>query len=51
MEELKQILVVMGVGIPSIVTIGLFMLKKMITMSEDISFLKGIHHELDKNNK
>ena len=41
MEEMKQLLFILGAGIPTIGAIGLFMIKKIMDMSEDIAALKA----------
>ena len=38
---MRQILFMMGIGLPIIGAIGLFMIKKIIQMGEDIAALKA----------
>ena len=40
MEEMKQLLFVLGIGIPVLSGIGLFMIKKMINLIERVSVLE-----------
>lgn len=49
MEEMKQILVLIGIGIPTLGAIGLFMIKKIMTLSEKVARLEGIHHESERH--
>jgi len=48
MEEISQILTIMGIGIPVLSGIGLFMIKKLIDLGERVSNLEGRHKEIDE---
>lgn len=50
MDETKQILFILGIGIPIISTIGLFMIKEIIDVKVRVGFLEGRHKEEDENN-
>lgn len=48
MEEITQILFLIGMGIPVLTTIGLFMIKQLMDLNKRVSRLEGRHQELDK---
>lgn len=48
MEEIKQILYIMGLGIPALITIGLFATKVLMDLNRRVSFLEGRHKEQDE---
>ena len=48
MEELTQILTILGIGIPVLSGIGLFMIRKLMDLGERVANLEGRHKEIDE---
>lgn len=49
MEEMRQILFLIGVAFPTLGAIGLFMIKTIMDVSKRVATLEGRHIEIDRH--